>query len=216
MAELSYPDHTPEIRMEIARLTCFLLHVDDLGKEFSSLENLQLNILLGDSTEGAFNEAFRKHLIGFYQFYDPIPANAITLSAMDCINGMLLEQRDAIRDIKLSDSARSWPNYLRNKTGCSEAYAFMLFPKAIKLDLKFYKEYLGGERDTYVFLRARIADKPLNETLRDVVSESLAAHARVSKALQHTCAISTWKQFVNGYLGFHFTLARYRLSELGF
>lgn len=93
---------------------------------------------MGDNSDGNFLQAFRKHLIGFYKLYDPIPANSITLSAIDCISGMLLEQDDAIRDMKLSDCSRSWPNYLRSKTGCAEAYAFMLFPKTMSLDLATY------------------------------------------------------------------------------
>ncbi|PPQ89225.1 hypothetical protein CVT25_001304 [Psilocybe cyanescens] len=221
-SQLPYPDHAPEIRLEIARFTCFLLHVDDLGKDFNTLEGLQKRIFMGDNSDGTFLQAFRKHLIGFYQYYDAIQANSITLAAIDCINGMLLEQNDAIRDMKLSDCSQSWPNYLRNKTGCSAAYAFMLFPKTMNLDLtdyisviedivfftnavndilSFYKEYLSGETDTYVFLRARITEKPLDETLRDVVAETLAAHARATKVLEAaTCTAVTWKRYVNGYL----------------
>ncbi|KAH9478551.1 Monoterpene synthase 25 [Psilocybe cubensis] len=236
MAELSYRDHAPEIRLEIARFTCFLLHVDDLGKSFNTLEGLQKRILMGDNSDGEFLQAFRKNLIGFYDLYDPIPANSITLAAISCISGMLLEQNDAVRGMKLSESSKSWPNYLRSKTGCSESYAYMLFPKSLGLEmttyisvmedivfitnaandiLSFYKEFLGGETDTYIFLRARITNKPLVETLQLVVKETLEANDRVTKTLQSTDAYGLWKQYVNGYLGLHFTVGvRYRLNEL--
>jgi hypothetical protein len=57
---------------------------------------------------------------------------------MDYINGCLLEEMPAIRDMKLSDAGRSWPYFLRNKTGSAAAYAFMLFPKHLNLNLSVY------------------------------------------------------------------------------
>lgn len=44
----------------------------------------------------------------------------------------------AIRDMQLSDAGQSWPYFLRNKTGSAAAYAFMLFPKHLNLDLSIY------------------------------------------------------------------------------
>ncbi|KDR72279.1 hypothetical protein GALMADRAFT_30148, partial [Galerina marginata CBS 339.88] len=170
-----------------------------------------------------------------YLYWDTIPANCITLAAMDYINGCLLEQMPAIRDMKLSDDAQSWPYFLRNKTGSAAAYAFMLFPKDLKLDLSvyiqviedivlftnlvndvlsFHKEYLAGETNNYVSNRAHVSKKHILDTLQDVVDDTLAAHARITKVLQSTDAAIPWKRFVNGYIAFHFTLKRYRLDEL--
>ena len=73
-----------------------------------------------------------------YKFWDPIPANGITLSAMDFINGCLLEEMPIIRDMKISTAAHSWPYYLREKTGCSAAYAFMIFPRENHPDMSVY------------------------------------------------------------------------------
>jgi hypothetical protein len=89
-------------------------------------------------SSGDFLQTFREHLTDLYQFWDPIPGNCITLAAMDYINGCLLEEMPAIRDMKLSDAGQSWPYFLRNKTGSSGAYAFMLFPKHLNLDLSVY------------------------------------------------------------------------------
>ncbi|KDR72292.1 hypothetical protein GALMADRAFT_1343921 [Galerina marginata CBS 339.88] len=161
----------------------------------------------------------------------------MTLGAMDFINGCILEQTPSIRCMKLSDEAQSWPYFLRNKTGSAAAYAFMLFPKDLKLDLSvyiqviedivlftnlvndvlsFHKEYLAGETNNYVSNRAHVTRRHILDTLQDVVDDSLAAHARVTKVLHSTDAAIHWKRFVNGHMAFHFTLKRYRLDDLGF
>ncbi|KDR81204.1 hypothetical protein GALMADRAFT_20330, partial [Galerina marginata CBS 339.88] len=174
-----------------------------------------------------------------YRFWDTVPANSITLAAMDFMNASLIEQMSGIRDalMKLAEpeAARAWPYYLRCKVGASPAFAFMLFPKDMKIDisvylpamsdiilftdlandiLSFHKESLAGETNNYIHNRARVAQKSVLETLQDVVDETLAACARITKVLQSTDAAIPWKRYVNGYLAFHVTEKRYRLSEL--
>ncbi|KAF9556238.1 terpenoid synthase, partial [Agrocybe pediades] len=172
-----------------------------------------------------------------YRLFEPIVANCIILSAMDFINGCMLEQVPNIQDMKLSDSASSWPYYLRSKTGSAHAYAFMIFPKEGGIDLSsyiqviddialfinlandvlsFYKEYLAGEQTNYIHNLAFVAQRTVSETLRDVVDETIRASLRVSKVLKNTDvrALAYWNRFVNGYLTFHFTETRYRLTEL--
>jgi Trichodiene synthase (TRI5) len=119
----------------------FVIYVDDLGQKFPSLlEEFQQRVLTAnESPDGAFLQAFRDHLCtDMYKFWDPIPANCITLSALDFINGCLLEEMPIIRDMKISTAAHSWPYYLRAKTGCSAAYAFMIFPRESNPDMSGY------------------------------------------------------------------------------
>ncbi|KAF8893166.1 isoprenoid synthase domain-containing protein [Gymnopilus junonius] len=216
----------------------FLICVDDLGQKFpSALEGFQQRVLENKSPAGEFLQAFREHLTDMYKYWDKIPANLINLSAIDFINGCLLEEMPVIRDMKVSPDARSWPFYLRNKTGTAVAYAFMLFPKDLHPDmseyiqviddmnlyiclandvLSFYKEYLAGETNNYISIRAKNTQKSLEDALQDTVNDTLAAHDRITKVLEHTSAYVPWKNFVTGYLAFHFGLKRYRLSELGF
>ena len=131
----------PVIHHGISSLTFsrYLIYIDDLGQKFPlSLGGFQQRVLENDFPQGDSLQTFREHLTDLYQFWDPIPGNCITLAAMDFINGCLLEQMPAIRNMKLSDAGQSWPYFLRNKTGCSAAYAFMIFPKHLNLDLSVY------------------------------------------------------------------------------
>lgn len=238
MAELSYPDLPYEIQLQIARYTWFLIYVDDLGQKFpAALEGFQQCVFENKPPAGGFLEAFRLHLTDMYKYWDKIPANCINLSAMDYINGCLLEDMPSIRNMKLSQHAHTYPFFLRNKTGTALAYAWMMFPKEFHPDMSeyiqviddlnlyidfvndimsFYKECIAGETNNYISVRAKITQKSLVEALQDTVSDTLAAYERISKVLRNTNAYVPWKNFVRGYLAFHFGLKRYRLNDLGF
>ncbi|KAF4611017.1 hypothetical protein D9613_006472 [Agrocybe pediades] len=240
VAEFVYPDHSEEIRIQIAKYSWFIIYVDDMGQKTpENLKNFQRCILKGTSEpETEFFQAFPKHLDEYYRLFDPIPANCIALCAMDFINGCLLEEMPKIKGMKLTDASLSWPYFLRNKTGAAQAYAFMLFPKEVNVDmttyiqvvedialylnltndiLSFYKEHMAGERHNYICNRAAATQRSIEETLRDVVKDAMQAHSRVTRVLESSgnrSALDIWGKCVNGFFGFHFSLKRYRLEEL--
>ncbi|KAF9556483.1 terpenoid synthase, partial [Agrocybe pediades] len=173
-----------------------------------------------------------------YRLYETIPANGIVLSSIDFINGNLLEQMPNIQDMKINTASASWPYFLRRRSGTSLPFAFMLFPKEVNIDLavyiqvvedmtiftdftndilSFYKEYLEGEQHTYVYNRAAVTQRSVEDALKDVVEETVQAHRRVIQVLEssgNTIALDIWRKFANGLMGFHFTSKRYRLHEL--
>ncbi|KAH9477608.1 Monoterpene synthase 25 [Psilocybe cubensis] len=237
IAELGYANHSPAVRLQAARFTWYLIYVDDLGQKFPSmLEGFQERLLTCKDPEGSFLQAFRAHLADMYKFWDPLPANCITLAGIDFINGCLLEQSPEISEMRLSKAATSWPYFLRNKTGSAAAYGFFLFPKELNVDmttyiqvmedivfytnltndiLSFYKEDIAGERNNYIYNRAHVSHQSAIDALRDTVKDTLDAHARITEVLKGTNAYASWKTWVNGYIGFHTTLKRYRLDDLG-
>ncbi|KAH9477954.1 Cell morphogenesis protein PAG1 [Psilocybe cubensis] len=177
-------------------------------------------------------------LIAFYQTWDPIPANAMSHSVLEFINGVLLEQDPNILDMELSTAAKSWPYFLRRKTGISAAFAFGIFPKELNIELpvyiqaiedtvqfidifndvlSFHKEYQSGERNNYINSRARVNEKTIVETLQESAEDALAAYSRAKQILMGTEAYLPWKSCLDGYISFHFLAQkRYRLNELGF
>ena len=54
--------------------------------------------------------------------------------------------------------------------------------------------------NNYVSNRAQATRRSITDTLQDVVDDTLAAHARVTKALENTGAALPWKRYINGYL----------------
>ncbi|KAF9556496.1 terpenoid synthase [Agrocybe pediades] len=204
------------------------MYLDDLrhDKTLGPLEDFQRCIIDGTTEpEGEFLQAFRKHLARYYTLFEPIPANGIVLCALDHITGGLLEQTPKFQDMKLTN-------------GKLDSLCFHALPKEVNVDitvyiqvvdditlyidltndvLSFYKEYLAGERHNYVYNRAAVTRRSIEDTLKDIVEDAIQAHSRVTQVLENsgnTFALDIWRKFVNGFFAFHFTLKRYRLQEL--
>ena len=79
-------------------------------------------------SENALLASFQQNLLDMYNWWDPIAANLITISALDFITGLLMEEDPAYQVMQLSDAALAWPDFLRRQTGSAVAYACMLFP----------------------------------------------------------------------------------------
>ncbi|KAG6916590.1 hypothetical protein DXG01_006240 [Tephrocybe rancida] len=181
------------------------------------------SILSSENPEHTGLSRFHEQLRNMYLQWDTISANCIASSAMEYVNGCVLEELQAVQDMKISESAESWPDYLRDKTGIAAAYAFMIFPKSrdykvsdfiqtigdimifINLAndvLSFYKEEKAGESGNYIHNRAYINGKSTSDTLKDVSRDAVAAYLRVSAVLesQSTASYEMWKTFGPGYM----------------
>lgn len=111
--------------------------------------------------DGAFLQGYRDHLIDMYKFWDTIPANSIMISAMEFVNGYILEGMPVLREMQSSHTAQAWPYHVRAKTGGATAYAYMIFPKEINPNMSVYIQvvedislYINLVNDilSYVFL----------------------------------------------------------------
>ncbi|KAG6872437.1 hypothetical protein C0995_009771 [Termitomyces sp. Mi166 len=214
------------------------LHAAMLAEFPSSMEKFQVSILSSENIDQAVLKEFRNNLCGMYPLWDPISANCIVSSAMEYINGCLLENLQTAQEIEIHSNAQSWPYYLREKTGVAAAYAFMIFPRSSSYNLtdfvqvigdimvyinlandvlSFYKEEMQNETGNYVHNRARVHGQSTNDTLLDVSRDTLAAYLRVCKVLKsHSpTTYELWKTFAHGYISCHVDVPRYRLKELG-
>uniref|UniRef100_A0A8H7XQ61 Terpenoid synthase n=1 Tax=Psilocybe cubensis TaxID=181762 RepID=A0A8H7XQ61_PSICU len=239
LAELMYQHCSPETRILMAKFIWCLINIEDLGHKYpESIVTFQPLILQRKEPEAKVLGLLLDSLIAFYQTWDPIPANAMSHSVLEFINGVLLEQDPNILDMELSTAAKSWPYFLRRKTGISAAFAFGIFPKELNIELpvyiqaiedtvqfidifndvlSFHKEYQSGERNNYINSRARVNEKTIVETLQESAEDALAAYSRAKQILMGTEAYLPWKSCLDGYISFHFLAQkRYRLNELGF
>ncbi|KAJ7918942.1 hypothetical protein B0H13DRAFT_1868925 [Mycena leptocephala] len=71
--------------------------------------------------------------------------------------------------------------------------------------LSFYKEELAGETTNYIHSRAKTTLKHPKRVLVEMVREVGDLHA-----------LAAWKSFEDGFIAFHLSMKRYKLSELGF
>ncbi|KAH9478367.1 Monoterpene synthase 25 [Psilocybe cubensis] len=211
---------------------------------FNMEEKLFRKICLEASTiaEGVFSymisedkvlNDLRRCLADAYRLWDDIPANGITVSGLESVNGCLIEK--LLCGMPISPDAGRWPDFLRLKTGAGHAYAYMIFPKELGVEvatyiqavddialficltnniLSFYKEELAGETGNYIHLRATVTHKCPLDALKDTVKDTLDAHERILKVLANTPAYEPFKEFVNGSMGLHHVLSRYLLADL--
>ncbi|KAG6812295.1 hypothetical protein H0H93_013891, partial [Arthromyces matolae] len=224
MAELSYQGHSHVVQVQIARFTWMFFYVDDRHHKFpQEIETFQHSLLSFKNSDNSGLRKFLEIIKGMYDLWDTISANCIASSAMEFINGCMLENFQETHNMEISRDAISWPDYLREKTGTSSAYAFFIFPRNdleycvtdfiqvigdIKIYinhvndlLSFYKEELAGETDNYIHIRAYIQGKSAYDTLADVARESVAAYSRVSGILRSRspAAYQLWETFAAGY-----------------
>jgi len=138
--------------------------------------------------------------------------------------------------MKINPNASRYPYFLRSKTGVAQAYAFMIFPSAQHPDLtsyiqatpsvayfidivndilSFYKEELAHETENYVHLRALVTTgkDPLG-VVNDLVVEAISSADGIGATLTDD-AKDAWIRFKIGYITFHVSQERYRLSDLG-
>ncbi|KIK54856.1 hypothetical protein GYMLUDRAFT_176524 [Collybiopsis luxurians FD-317 M1] len=173
-----------------------------------------------------------------YLYWDPPCANAMSSSALDFVTGTLMEDKAEVQQMRLHPEARNWPKFLRTKTGISAMFAHSIFPKTAYPDLaiyaqalpdiedflsfvndlfSYYKEELAGEDTNYVAIRAKVSANPPLRVVSDLVDEVTRYHEDILAMLSdHPQAVRRWREFVQSYLGFHLSVSRYRLSELGF
>ncbi|KAJ6500291.1 isoprenoid synthase domain-containing protein [Mycena vulgaris] len=237
VVEFFYYHHTFEVKLAFALYAWFFFYIDDgAGKPF--LENFQQRDLMGYPQEDPPLQHFHQILGGLYKYWDPICANSMACAAFEFISGTVLEGRKEVSEMEVQPTASSWPKYLRAKSGMAPGFSCTAFPKNTHPDistyiqvlpdiddylclvndiLSFHKEELAGETMTYVQVRSKTTRKHPRQVLIEMVQEVGEIHARILATLRgHEEAFLAWTTLENGFIAWHLSIGRYKLSELGF
>ncbi|KAI8235633.1 hypothetical protein K4K54_005650 [Colletotrichum sp. SAR 10_86] len=162
-----YPLHPFDIQVHIGLFTWLGFIIDDLNAELGpNLANFQSRFSRGDLQPCSVLECFADVLRSTTDYYDPVVANLIVLSALAFVNSNAIEIRRDYQAIVPSMEAPSWPYYFRDKEGLPEVYTYFCFyrdmcpdisrfmPAAPEMGkfinltndiLSFYKEEKAGE-----------------------------------------------------------------------
>ncbi|KAK7044170.1 hypothetical protein VNI00_007890 [Paramarasmius palmivorus] len=210
----------------------FAVYFDDMTHVMpESLKAFQKKFMMNDMDLDVM-VTFRRILSDAYRLWDDIPANLIVNATMEFVTGCAMEGDVGIGSMKVQDTAKSWPDFLRAKTGISPAYSFMVFPLRSSLPsyiqvigdtcrfieltndvLSFYKEYLAGETQNYISNRALTTERSPLQAFQDVAEQVLSTNDRICATLKEP-ELTSWNTFVNGYLAFHVTQERYLLDKV--
>ncbi|KAI5819291.1 isoprenoid synthase domain-containing protein [Pyronema omphalodes] len=172
--------------------------------------------------------------------YGPYGTGIIVKGSIDFLIGCLLEA-EMPKKMQVPKTAARWTTFFRSKTGMGEIYSHFLFPleqfsepedvkyyiasipdiaeniNKINDILSFYKEsVVGNERDNYVCLEARRTGRTPVEVLRKICEEQVQFVSEVKEALSaHDLCQEAFSEFITGYIMYHCSNSRYRLSEIG-
>lgn len=77
-----------------------------------------------------------------WDHWDPILANLIVTSTMDCVTSNLLDTRQEFQNMPITREGTSFPYFFRNMSGITTAYACFSYPKTIYPDIGLFLEAL--------------------------------------------------------------------------
>ncbi|KAJ6554995.1 isoprenoid synthase domain-containing protein [Mycena vulgaris] len=236
VVEFFYYNHPFEVKLAFAFYAWFFFYIDDIASH-SSLEQFQQTIMSGTKQLSGPLASFPSVLAALYTHWDPICANFMVTAAMEFMSGTALEVRAEVVAMTIRPSAISWPRYLREKSGMAPGFSCAAFPRVVHpsittyiqalpdIDeylclvndiLSFYKEDLAGETMNHVSVRAKLSGKHPKRVLVEMVEEVGDLHRRIAAILEgNPEAMTAWATLEHGFIAWHLSLGRYKLSELG-
>ncbi|KAI0106224.1 isoprenoid synthase domain-containing protein [Nemania sp. FL0031] len=230
-----YPSHPFAAKLHIAIYTWLITYIEDDEDGTEDLAGFQARFQKGEPQPSSPPARFAEALQAMSTYFQPLAVNFIVLSSLQFVNATLLERCGEFHGLQHCREASGWPDYVRDRTGVSEAYAYFIFPRDQCSDigayiqgipgmmtcinyvndvLSFHKETLAGETDNYINTRAACEQRDPLAVLETVVTETIAATSHVVGLLStrsDPVYASKWKEFLNGYIFFHITTRRYKL-----
>ncbi|KAF8504991.1 isoprenoid synthase domain-containing protein [Hysterangium stoloniferum] len=233
--EGNFRDCTLAEKKNFALYSWYLIYIDDIAPTFTvAIQEFQKRFFRGQPQLHPVLTALVQVFNNIWELYDPVVANYIMASSFDFISWCCIEHK--MRTMPLIKGIERLPWFIREKSGVAAGWILHAFPKSrnftmtdvlqalpdmcywVNLSndlLSFYKEELAGEKDNYVHLRADAENLSPLEVLATIVEEMRIARNTIHATLM-VCppALDAWKVYEQGYLEWHLTSARYRLTEL--
>jgi hypothetical protein len=230
-----YPSHPFAVKLHIAIYSWLAIYIDDDEDGTDDLAGFQTRFQKGEPQPSALLARFAESLQAMSTHFESLVANFIVLSSLQFVNATLLERRGEFHRLQHCREASGWPDYVRDRSGVPEAFAYFIFPRDECPDigaymqgipdmmtyinyandvLSFHKETLAGETDNYINTRAVCEQREPLAVLETVVAETIAVNSRVVGLLRtrsDPVYARKWNEFFNGYIFFHVTARRYKL-----
>ncbi|OJJ68629.1 hypothetical protein ASPBRDRAFT_33214 [Aspergillus brasiliensis CBS 101740] len=239
MARCFYPHLDRDTQLSIGVWTAYIFSIDDLceGAEFREhLKEYRAYLLGTNPPKWAYLSGLFSSLHDLCDRYDPFVGDMILKSSLDYISVNVFEVEHR-GNLKVDPNTRLFPEFLRQKSGIGEAYAFANFPKG-NLDsvsyitlvpdlaavvpklndvVSFYKESIvGKEQDTHVMHLAAVEGCSPHEALVMIADQCLDSIRRVRAACMGDEALwNVVNQFLQGYALYHLEWPRYHLEDFG-
>lgn len=126
-----YPSHPLHIQLHIGIFTWLGFLIDDTTDTTTAheLAPFQSRFYSSQPQPTRLLECFAQNLRETYQYWDPVTANFIVLSALAFVTANAIERRQEYRDMAPSRSGANWAYHYRNIEGLPEVYTYFMFPR---------------------------------------------------------------------------------------
>ncbi|UNI25016.1 hypothetical protein JDV02_010724 [Purpureocillium takamizusanense] len=236
----TYSYLSPAMQEIIATYAAYVISIDDLTAEITSdLESYTAALMCGKMQRHTLLQGFTNHLSDQCEIFGPFGGDMIVKGSLEFLSSAVVETRET-EPMFLPEGASDYLVYFRAKTGVAEPFAFFCFPEdvypeatcletyskaipSIMLILgyvndvfSFYKEEASpGDAAGFIRSYSKFYNISLIQSLRRITNETL----RVVQQLRDICVghgrlSEHMERFVQGYIWYHLTSSRYKLSEL--
>lgn len=128
------------MKLHIAIYTWLATYIDDDEDGIQDLAGFQTRFHKGEPQPPALLARFAELLQGMSTHFEPLVANFIVLSSLQFLNATLLERRVEFSGLQHCEEASRWPDYMRDRSGVTEAYAYFVFPRDQCPDIGAYMQ----------------------------------------------------------------------------
>lgn len=135
-----YPSHPFAVKLHIAIYSWLAIYIDDDEDGTEDLAGFQTRFQEGVPQPSALLARFAEVLQAMSTYFEPLVTNFIVLSSLQFVNATLLERRDEFHRLQHCREASGWPDYVRDKSGVPETYAYFIFPKDQCPDIGAYMQ----------------------------------------------------------------------------
>lgn len=134
-----YPGHPIDIQLHIGIFTWLGFLIDDTNQSIASdLALFQARFYTGQPQPTPLLGSFANTLRNTYEFWDPVIANFIVLSALAFVNANTLETRREFQELVPIKTGANWAYHFRNIEGLPEVYTYFIFPTSRCPDFSNY------------------------------------------------------------------------------
>ncbi|KAH0039109.1 terpenoid synthase, partial [Aureobasidium melanogenum] len=236
-----WPGHSLVVKADLGILFVYYGILDDWCKDnlTEGMKNFSEDMIYGSEQKNTWWQAVNKHLLRFLEHYGPFCSLNIFRGTLDFYQGCWIEQHD----FRGFSGSHNYPDFLRRLNGFGPIIGASLFP-AGEFDetdnipsiasviseieqwelyvndlLSFYKEHFGTDKQehaNFVSNYAHCVGVTVQESLSRVLDKITLPNNALVGLLPNVDPKmkKVVDDFMLGYAAFHFTDARYHMSEL--
>lgn len=178
-AKAFYPSHPFAVKLHIAIYAWLATYIDDDEDGTRDLASFQTRFHKGEPQPSALLARFAESLQGMSTHFEPLVANFIVLSSLQFVNATVLERRGEFLGLQHCKEASGWPDYVRDKNGINEAFAYFVFPRDQCPDIGAYMQGIPDMMTYFAYV---------NDVLSYVLThlwQPMALPSNLSRSLIH-------------------------------